>query len=110
MLQDAHERKISIPLTVTGPGDTSVVTSVPGTWLYIHELIGDFNNDDTLTVKAGSRVLATFNLAANQGITEDDEPGEDNRPRFECKPGEDFILNIAGSATFTGALHYSFRY
>lgn len=108
MLQDAHSRKISIP--VSAPvGTTVVITSVPETWLYIHELIGDLSATGTLTVKAGSRTLASFNLDAAQGLTEQDEPGEDNRPRFECKPGEDFILVTTGG-DFIGSCHYSLRY
>ena len=108
MLQDAHSRKISIP--VSAPvGTTSVITSVPGTWLYVHELIGDLSAAGTITIKAGSRTLAVFNLDAGQGLTEQDEPGEDNRPRFECMPGEDFILVVTGG-DFIGACHYSLRY
>lgn len=117
MLQDAHSRKVSIP--VSAPiGDTVVIAdTVGGTldhWTYVHELIGDLASAGSLTVvaidpSANERILATFLLDAGQGITEQDEPGEDNRPRFELKPGEDFVLRVTGG-TFTGACHYSLRY
>jgi hypothetical protein len=108
MLQDVHTRKESIP--VSAPvGDTIVIAANPNAWIYVHELMGDLAVTGTLDIKAGSRVLATFNLDAGQGLTEQDEPGEDNRPRFECKPGEAFILTVTGG-TFTGACHYSLRY
>lgn len=110
MLQDVHERKISIAVNANLTGDNIVVAFTPATWLYIHELIGDLNVSGTLTIKAGSRILAVFNLAAGQGLTEQDEPGEDNRPRFECKPGENFILNLSAGSTFTGSCHYSLRF
>lgn len=107
MLQDAHSRKISLPITAP-VGSNIIITSVPGTWLYVHELMGDLSLDGTVDVYAGARLLATYNLDAGQGLTVSDEPGEDNRPRFECMPGEDFILVITGG-TFIGACHYSFR-
>jgi len=108
MLQDAHSRKVSIP--VTAPvGDTTVIAAVDGAWIYVHELIGDLASAGTLSIKSGTTELAAFTLDAGQGITEQDEPGEDNRPRFECKPGDAFVLTVTGG-TFTGACHYSLRY
>lgn len=119
MLQDAHSRKVSIP--VTAPvGDTVVIDHTVGDaagtehWLYVHELIGDLAATGTLAVIAidqdsNERILGTYDLDAGQGLTEQDEPGEDNRPRFELLPGEDFVLRVTGG-TFTGAAHYSLRY
>jgi hypothetical protein len=108
MLQDAHTRKISIP--VTAPvGDTVIIQGSTDRWIYVHELIGDLAADGTVSVLSGSDILATFTLDEGQGITEQDEPGEDNRPRFECKPGDNFILRVTGG-TFHGACHYSLRY
>jgi hypothetical protein len=109
MLQDVHSRKVSIEVDAgVGTGNV-VVASVPGTWLYIHELIGDLAAAGTLTIKCGTRIVGEFTLADGQGITLQDEPGEDNRPRFECLPGEDFILDVTGG-TFKGSCHYSLRY
>lgn len=117
MLQDAHSRKISIP--VSAPvGDTVIILAeaVTGTfdhWTYLHELIGDLSATGTLSVvainqSAAERILATFNLDAGQGLTEQDESGEDNRPRFEFLPGEDVVLRITGG-NFIGSAHYSIR-
>jgi hypothetical protein len=118
MLQDAHSRKVSIPVTAT-VGDTVVIADTVGAaagehWTYVHELIGDLAAAGNLTIlaidqAAGERILAAFTLDTGQGITEQDEPGEDNRPRFELKPGEDFVLRVTGG-TFNGACHYSLRY
>ncbi len=108
MLQDAHTRKIKIPV-VAPVGTTTVVSAIPNAWLYIHELIGDLEAAGTIDVLCGVRNVGTFRLDAGQGITLQDEPGEDNRPRFECKPGEDFRLIVNGG-TFNGALDYSIRY
>ena len=108
MLQDVHSRKISIP--VTAPvGTTVVIAAVADAWIYVHELVGDLASAGNLDIKCGSTVVASFVLDAGQGITEQDEPGEDNRPRFECKPGEAFSLVVTGG-TFNGACHYSLRY
>ena len=107
-LQDAHTRKISIPVSVP-VGTKAILTAVDGAWLYIHELIGDLAVAGDVTVLAGVRELGKFSLDAGQGLTLQDEPGEDNRPRFECRPGEDFKLTVTGG-TFTGAVHYSLRY
>lgn len=108
MIQDVHTKKISIP--VTAPIGTNIVVAAhTDAYIYIHELIGDLASAGDLTVKAGSRTLAAFTLDAGQGITEQDEPGMDGVPRFECKPGEDFILVVTGG-TFNGALDYSLRY
>jgi hypothetical protein len=108
MLQDVHTRKISIP--VTAPiGTTVLIAAVPGAWIYVHELIGDLAGAGNLDVLAGVRTLASFVLDAGQGITLQDEPGEDNRPRFECLPGEAFSITVTGG-TFNGACHYSLRY
>jgi len=108
MLQDVHTRKIAN--SVTAPvGDTVIIQGASDRWIYVHELIGDLAADGTLTVLSGTDVLATFTLDAGQGITVQDEAGEDNRPRFECKPGDNFILRVTGG-TFNGAIHYSIRY
>jgi len=107
-LQDAHTRKISIPVSVV-IGTSTVISAVDGAWIYVHELIGDLAGAGNLTVLSGTDVLATFTLDAGQGLTEQDEAGEDNRPRFECKPGDDFKLTVTGG-TFTGSCHYSLRY
>ena len=108
MIQDAHTKKISA--SVTAPvGTTTIVAAQSDAYIYVHELIGDLAADGTLTIMAGARTLAAFTLDVGQGITEQDEPGMDGVPRFECKPGEDFILVITGG-TFNGALDYSLRY
>ena len=108
MLQDAHTRKISLP--VTAPiGTTTIIAALPDAWIYVHELMGDLAAAGTLDVVCGSTVVANFTLDEGQGLTEQDEPGEDNRPRFECKPGDAFKLVVTGG-TFTGAIHYSIRY
>lgn len=110
MLQDVHERKISIPVAATATGDNVVIAAVPGAWIYVHELMGDLDNTGNLIIKAGSRTLGSFTLDQGQGFTTQDEPGEDGRPRYECKPGEDFILTISAGAAFRGQVHYSLRY
>lgn len=112
MLQDVHSRKVSIPVSAA-IGDTVVVAGTTDRWLYVHEILGDLATTGTLSVVAktgtGERILGTYNLDEGQGITTEDEPGEDNRPRFEFKPGEDFVLRVTGGA-FTGSTHYSLRY
>jgi hypothetical protein len=108
LIQDAHTRKISLP--VTAPvGTTVVIPAVADAWIYVHELIGDLSANGTLDVVCGSTTVASFTLDMGQGITEQDEPGDDNRPRFECKPGDAFSLVVTGG-TFQGAIHYSLRY
>lgn len=112
MLQDAHSRKISDPVTAA-VGDTIIVPFTANEWHYIHELIGDLAAAGNLTViainqSAVERILATFTLADGQGLTLQDEPGEDNRPRFEFKPGEDAVLRVTGGS-FIGSVHWSKR-
>lgn len=112
MLQDAHSRKIS--QAVSAPvGDTIIVPLASGEWHYIHELIGDLSAAGTVSIiaideAAAERVLGTFSLGDGQGLTLQDEPGEDNRPRFEFKPGEDAVLRTTGG-TFIGSVHWSIR-
>ncbi len=115
MLQGAHSRKVSIGVT-GAVGDTVIVAAEAVTgafdhWTYVHELIGDLAAAGNLSVvaidqAAGERILATFTLADGQGVTLQDEPGEDNRPRFEFKPGEDVVLRVTGGS-FIGSCHYS---
>lgn len=108
MLQDVHSKKISSP--VTAPvGTTIVVPAKADAYIYVHELIGDLAAAGNLIVKCGTRIVASFTLDAGQGITEQDEPGMDGVPRFECRPGEDFSLEVTGG-TFNGSIDYSFRY
>lgn len=108
MQNDAHSKKIAIPVAAA-VGTTILIASHADAYIYIHELIGDLASAGNLTIMAGSRTLAAFTLDAGQGITEQDEPGMDGVPRFECKPGEDFILVVTGG-TFNGACDYSLRY
>ena len=108
MLQDVHSKKISAK--VEAPiGTTVLVSGSTSYWIYVHELIGDLAADGSLEIFAGSRSLAKFSLDAGQGITEQDEPGMDGVPRFECRPGEDFKIVVTGGA-FTGSIDYSFRH
>jgi len=108
MLQDAHSKKIPLALAVP-IGTTTVVAAQTDAYIYVHEIIGDLAGAGNLTIMAGARTLATFVLDAGQGITEQDEPGMDGVPRFECRPGEALIFVVTGG-TFNGALDYSLRY
>jgi len=110
MIQDVHERKIAIPVTTSGTGDSIIIPAQTDAWIYVHLLMGDLSNSGTMIVKAGSRSLAHMDLDQGQGYTSQDEPGEDNRPRFECKPGEAFIINVSAGTVFKGECHYSLRY
>ncbi len=112
MLQDAHSRKISEAITAAA-GDNVLIEAVDGEWHYIHEIIGDLSTAGTVSIvainqSAAERILGTFTLADGQGLTLQDEPGEDNRPRFEFKPDEDAVLRTVG-ATFIGSMHWSIR-
>lgn len=109
MLQDAHSRKITLPVLANAGATTTVVAAIADAWIYIHELIGDLSADGTLEVLCGSTTVAKFNLDKGQGLTLQDEPGNDNVPRFQCKPGDAFILK-AVTGNFQGAIDYSIRY
>lgn len=109
-LTGIHEGKISEVVSIASAGDNVIVVGDNDSWIYVHELIGSPDAADVITIKAGSRELAQFDLAAGQGITLDDVPGDDGVPRFECKPGEDFIINSANGEQFTGGIQFSRRY
>lgn len=108
MLQDAHTMKISLPV-ISAIGTVDIIAALPNAWIYVHELIGDIESDGTLQIRQGLQQVGFFRLDAGQGITLQDEPGEDNRPRFQCKPGEAFTLVVTGGP-FNGAVSYSIRY
>lgn len=87
-------------------------TTTPA-WHYIHEIIGDLSTAGTVSIIAidadtTEHILATFNLADGQGLTVEDEPGEDNRPRFEFNPGQNAVMRCV-TGTFIGSLNYSSR-
>jgi hypothetical protein len=112
MLQDAHSRKISAGVTAAA-GDTVLIARNPDEWHYIHELIGDLSAAGTVSViaidsNATEHLLGNFELADGQGLTLQDEPGEDNRPRFEFNPDQNAVLRCVGG-TFNGSLHWSKR-
>lgn len=108
MQNDAHSKKIAE--AVTAPiGTTTIVAAQPDAYIYIHELIGDLAAAGNLIIKCGTRTVASFALDGGQGITEQDEPGMDGVSRFECRPGEAFILEVTGG-TFNGAIDYSYRF
>jgi len=111
-MQDVHEKVESIPVVLTTLGNNIIVPASPTGefYIYIHEIIGSADAPVTLQILAGSRVLAEFDLAAGQGITEDDIPGHDGVPRFSCLPGEDFIINLSASVNFKGGCAHSRRY
>ncbi|MCK5020309.1 MAG: hypothetical protein KAS32_24940 [Candidatus Peribacteraceae bacterium] len=108
MLQDAHTKKTSIAVAAA-VGTNTILAGDTSSWIYVHLLIGDLASAGNLIIRSGTTVLASFTLDAGQGLTEQDEPGNDNVPRFECPPGEDFILEVTGG-TFSGSLNYSRRY
>jgi len=108
ILQDAHTKKTSTAVAAA-IGTNEIVAAQDNAYIYVHELIGDLSGAGNLTVMAGTRTLAAFALDAGQGITEQDEPGMDGVPRFECRPGEAFKLVVTGG-TFNGSIDYSFRY
>lgn len=110
MLQGQHTSKINEPISISTTGDNIIIAGASDRWIYVHELIGDLDVAGTINIKRGTEVLATFDLDAGQGITLTDEPGEDNRARFECRPGEDFIIELPAGSVFTGNVHYSFAY
>ena len=108
MLQDAHTKKTSIVLAAA-VGTNVIVAGDTDRWIYVHEIIGDLAAAGNLIVRSGTTEPASFALDTGQGLTEQDQPGNDNVPRFEIKPGEDFILEVTGG-TFNGSCSYSFRY
>ena len=115
MLQDAHSRKVAVPISA-GMGDTVLIGRdlTDPAWHYIHEIIGDLSVAGTVEILAidsdsTEHALATFELADGQGLTLQDEPGEDNRPRFEFNPDQDAVMRVS-AGTFKGGLHYSIRY
>ena len=108
MLQDAHSKKTSKAVAAE-VGTNIIVEAQDDAYIYVHELIGDLAADGNLTIMAGDRILGAFALEAGQGLTEQDEPGMDGVPRFECKPEEAFKLVVTGG-TFKGSIDYSFRY
>lgn len=113
MLQDAHSRKIAVPITAA-PGDTILIARASGEWHYIHEIIGDLSAAGNVIIVAidsdnTEHILATFTLADGQGLTLQDEPGEDNRPRFEFNPDQNAVMRTTGG-TFLGGLHWSKRF
>ena len=108
MLIDTHSTKISLPITAVA-GTTAIIAGDPNRWIYIHELIGDLTAGGTLDVMCGAVNKGHFIMDEGQGITEQDEPGNDGVARFVCKPGEAFSLIVTGG-TFNGSIDYSFRY
>ena len=108
MLQDVHTAKVSAKV-VAAPGANVIVAADADAYIYVHELIGDLDVNGTITILAGSRVLAEFALDAGQGLTEQDEPGMDGVPRFQCRPGEAFNLTLSAGSTFRGSIDYSKR-
>lgn len=112
MLQDVHSRKISVPINAP-IGDTVLVARNSSEWHYIHEIIGDLSAAGNVSIIAidsnlTEHVLASFTLADGQGLTEQDIPGEDNRPRFEFNPDQNAVMRTTGG-TFLGGLAYSIR-
>lgn len=108
MIMDTHSKKTSESVAAE-VGTTILVPAQEDAYIYVHELIGDLAAGGNLTIMCGEREVAAFVLDAGQGITEQDEPGNDGVPRFECKPGEAFSVIVTGG-TFNGAIDYSYRY
>jgi len=108
MIQDVHSAKTSIAVTAA-PGTNIIIAGAADSWIYVHELMGDMSAAGTLIVKSGTNTLARFTLDQGQGLTESDEPGNDNVARFKCPPGQDFVL-VVTVGTFEGTVDYSRRY
>lgn len=108
MIQDVHSAKISKKV-VAPVGTTAVIAAQTDGWIYIHELMGDLSAAGTVEILSGSTSLGKFALADGQGLTLQDEPGNDGVPRFMCKPGEAFNLITTGGS-FDGTVDYSIRY
>ena len=59
MLQDAHARKISIPVAAS-VGTTDIIAAQDDAWIYVHELIGDLASAGNLTIKCGYKNELAF--------------------------------------------------
>ncbi len=115
MLQDAHSRKVSVAISASGGSDTTLIARNADQWHYIHEIIGDLTAAGTVSIIAidsdtTEHILGTFELADGQGLTLQDEPGEDNRPRFEFNPDQNAVMRVSSGPTFKGSMHYSIRF
>lgn len=109
MLWNIHGEKITAPVVATGPGDQVLVAATTNGEIFVHELLGDTTAQMVLSVKAGTRVLASPEVAVGQGLTYNDIPGMDGEPRFKCFQGEAFILNLSAAGTFNGSIVYSYK-
>jgi hypothetical protein len=110
MLENISGARINLPLNITAAGDNIVIAGQPNRAIFIHEFIGDLAGATSLTIKNGAATsLALFTLADSQGITLSNVANLNGEPRFVVSPGNDFIINLLGAATFNGNLYYSWR-
>lgn len=114
MLQDASSRKISSAINAP-VGDTVLIArdNTTPAWNYIHEIIGDLSAAGSVSIIAiksnlTETILGTFNLADGQGLTLQNEYGQEGRPRFEFAPDENAVMRTTGG-TFIGSMDRSVR-
>lgn len=109
MLFNIHGEQTRASVNVSTAGNNTVIASIPNGEIFIHELIGEPTAAVTLNIYCGSRLVGTFPLVANQGLTENDVVGNSGEPRFKCFQNEAFILNLSSAVPFQGSILYSYK-
>jgi hypothetical protein len=107
---DSTTRPVMAPISISTAGDNVIVSGNPSQYIYVRQiLLTTPGGAQTIEFKEGpSTVLSNFELNANDGIIVENT-SFDYPFLFDCKPGQDFIINLSAGTSVIGHIVYGFR-
>lgn len=106
---DSTTRPVMIPINISTAGDNVIIAGDPSQAIYIRQiLLTTPGGAQVVELKDGATVLSNFEVNANDGIIL--EQTLQDYPFFlDCKPGDDFIINLSNATSVIGHVSYGFR-
>jgi hypothetical protein len=108
MLWQIHGTTKDLGLRFSTSGDNTIITGPTSGNMFIHGIVLIPSADVTAKIKCGSRTVGDFDLKQYMTFSMDDIPGQDGVGFWECKTGENFIINLSSAVQVTGLVKYSF--
>lgn len=107
MIWNIHGTPKDVSINTSSSGDNTIIAAPSTGRNLIHALSIVAAGAVTVTIKCGSRTVATFALTTGGSVNLSDIASQQGGAFYECLTGEAFIINLGSAVNITGTVKYS---